>query len=137
MELSKGSFLRERSKKLFTLGLEFSPPKDKDQRNFTDPESRILLNSEKAFAQGYTAQATVDVESQIIVAADLTNEANDKRQLEPQMEQVIQNTGRTPKEMSADTGYYSDDNLEYLRKRRSKVLSRRRRSPITSGEHKV
>ena len=127
---------KEEKKYKSRKNIEQALPKDEDQRNFTDPESRIMLN-EKAFVQGYNAQATVDAESQIIVAADLTNEANDKRQLEPQMEQVIQNIGRTPKEMSADTGYYSDDNLEYLRKRRSKVLSRRRRSPITSGEHKV
>lgn len=116
----------ERQEKAKKEGKKYKPRKnieqallkDKDQRNFTDPESRIMLNSEKAFIQGYNAQATVDAESQIIVAADLTNEANDKRQLVPQIEQVIQNTGRTPKEMSADTGYYSDDNLEYLRKRK-------------------
>src|SRR5690554_7992701 len=44
--------------------IEQALPKDKDQRNFTDPESRIMLNSEKAFIQGYNAQATVDAESQ-------------------------------------------------------------------------
>lgn len=52
-------------------------PKARDQRNFTDPDSRIMKNSDKAFIQGYNAQATVDAESQIIVAADLTNQAGD------------------------------------------------------------
>ncbi|MBV1734760.1 MAG: IS1182 family transposase [Candidatus Desulforudis sp.] len=89
-------------------------PKDKDQRNFTDPESRIMRNSDKAFIQAYNAQATVDAETQIIVAADLTNQAADPTHLPEQVEQVYHNTGRYPKELSADAAYYSAKNLELL-----------------------
>ena len=89
-------------------------PKPKDQRNFTDCESRIMKNSDKAFIQGYNAQATVDAETHIIVSADVTNQANDSPHLTSQIEEVIKNTGRKPKESSADAGYYSDDNLEFL-----------------------
>ncbi|HHY08377.1 MAG TPA: hypothetical protein GX530_07650 [Corynebacteriales bacterium] len=52
-------------------------PKDKDQHNFTDPESRIMKNSDKAFTQTYNAQAVVDSQSQIVVAANRTNQASD------------------------------------------------------------
>src|SRR5690554_7805282 len=62
----------ERQEKAKKEGKKYKPrknieqalPKDKDQRNFTDPESRIMLNSEKAFIQGYNAQATVDARSE-------------------------------------------------------------------------
>jgi hypothetical protein len=56
-------------------------PKAKDQRNFTDPDLRIMRNSDKAFIQAYNAQASVDAETHIIVAADLTNQAADTTHL--------------------------------------------------------
>ena len=89
-------------------------PKARDQRNFTDADSRIMRNSDKAFIQGYNAQAAVDAQTQIIVAADLTNQAGDCPHLQSQVEQVKRNTGQKPKEVSADAGYYSDDNVQYL-----------------------
>lgn len=69
---------------------------DKAQYNFTDPESRIMLTSSKAFEQCYNAQAAVDSPSQIIVAADLTNQAADAPHLRGVVDQVIANTGRAP-----------------------------------------
>jgi hypothetical protein len=89
-------------------------PRDKDQINFTDPESRIMKNSDKAFIQGYNAQAAVDAETHIIVAADLTNQAADKPHLEAMIEQVLATSGRCPRELSADAGYYSEANLGLL-----------------------
>lgn len=89
-------------------------PRPRDQRNFTDPDSRIMLGSDKAFIQGYNAQAAVDAETQIIVAADLGNQANDSTYLAGQVGQVVRNTGRRPKEVSADAGYYSGDNVGFL-----------------------
>jgi hypothetical protein len=88
-------------------------PPDKAQRNFTDPESRIM-KTPNGFEQAYNAQAAVDADSQVIVAAGLTNAGNDKQQLAPMAEQIETNTGRTPKEMSVDNGYCSEDNLEEL-----------------------
>jgi transposase len=89
-------------------------PKDKAQRNFTDMESRIMRNSDKAFIQGYNGQISVDSHTQIIVAADVTNQSADVVHLPKMIEQTQENTGRTVKEISADAGYYSDDNLIYL-----------------------
>jgi transposase len=89
-------------------------PKPKDQENFTDPESRIMVNGDKAFVQGYNAQAAVDEAHQIIVGRGVTNDANDKRQVKPLTEDVKANTGKAPGKASADAGYFSEDNIEYL-----------------------
>jgi len=91
-------------------------PKPNAQRNFTDPESRIMLDSAtKGFVQGYNAQAAVDGKTQVIVAADVTDEANDKMQVEPMVGQLRDNLGTKPKELSADSGYYSEANVEFLK----------------------
>lgn len=89
-------------------------PKAKAQRNFTDPDSRIMLSSDKAYIQGYNAQLAVDVSSQIIVASDLTNQARDVGHLMPLIEQVEANTGQRPDQLLADAGYYSERNGEAL-----------------------
>lgn len=92
-------------------------PKAKAQRNFADPDSRIMRNAEKAFIQGYNAQLVVDVKSQIILASDLTNQAADVGHLVPLIDQVEVNTGQAPKQVLADAGYYSDANRAALEQR--------------------
>ena len=92
------------------------PPRDKAQRNFTDPESRIM-KTPNGFEQTYNAQAAVDANSQVIVAEGLTNAGNDKQQVVPMTEAIEKNTGRTPRELSADSGYCSEANLEELERR--------------------
>jgi transposase len=83
-------------------------PEDKAQRNFTDPESRIMpAPGGKDFIQGYNAQAAVDSAHQVIVACDVTNQPSDKGQAGPVMEQAKHNTGQLPREVSADAGYFS------------------------------
>jgi transposase len=89
------------------------PPRDKAQRNFTDPQSRIMKTA-NGFEQAYNAQAAVDADSQVIVAEGLTNAGNDKQQVVPMTEAIERNTGRTPRELSADSGYCSETNLEEL-----------------------
>lgn len=91
-------------------------PDSKGQRNFTDPESRIMKDgSSKSFEQAYNCQAAVDEESQIIVAANVTQQANDKQQLEPLVEEIKRNTdGETPEKLSGDNGYFSESNVKYL-----------------------
>lgn len=91
-------------------------PEKKAQRNFTDPESRIMKDgATKSFEQCYNCQAAVDETSQIIVATHVTQQANDKQQLEPLVEEVKCNTaGAKPKKVSADSGYYSETNVTYL-----------------------
>lgn len=87
---------------------EQAKPEPKAQRNFTDPESRIMKDgATKCFMQAYNAQAAVDSHSQIIVAATLTQEANDKKQLLPMLDQVAANMGRKPEHATADAGYFS------------------------------
>jgi len=91
-------------------------PHEKAQRNFTDPESRIMKTAE-GFVQGYNAQAAVDAASQIIVAQQVTNASNDQQQLAPLVAQIKANTGRQAREVSADAGYCSEANLRELRRR--------------------
>lgn len=89
-------------------------PKPKDQENFTDPDSRIMVNGDKAFVQADNAQAAVDAEHQIIVGRRVTNEANDKQQVKPLIEDIKANLGEVPDKASADSGYFSEGNVKYL-----------------------
>lgn len=91
---------------------ETAKPGPREQRNFTDPESRIMMDGATgSFIQAYNAQAAVDAGSQVIVAASVTQEANDKRQLRPLLAQIAAHLGALPEKASADCGYYSSDNL--------------------------
>jgi len=91
-------------------------PKEKQQRNLTDSESR-LMKSGDGFIQGYNAQAAVDSYRQIIVAQSLNNNGSDMHQMVPLLKQIRQNLGRQAKEISADSGYCSEFNLKSLHKR--------------------
>lgn len=91
-------------------------PAGKAQRNFTDPDSRILKTKD-GFIQGYNAQAAVDGAHQIIVAQGLTPSMSDHGQLVPLVDGIEGNLGRRPKEASADSGYLSEANLEALAER--------------------
>jgi transposase len=83
-------------------------PDPKAQRNFTDPESRIMKDgATKGFVQAYNAQAAVDGAAQIIVAAAVTQAANDKEQLVPMLQDVAAHCGAAPTVASADSGYFS------------------------------
>jgi hypothetical protein len=93
-------------------------PEPKAQRNFTDPESPIMKMGDGSFDQAYNCQAAVDSANQIIVAQAATDAPNDKGQVVPMVGQIRSNLRRTPKQASADTGYYSESNALYLRKRR-------------------
>jgi hypothetical protein len=94
-------------------------PDGKAQRNFTDPESRILKTKD-GYIQGYNAQAAVDAEAQIIVAHTLSNNGSDQAQLAPLLDAIKANLGRNPQEASADAGYCSAANLRTLGRRRIK-----------------
>jgi transposase len=91
-------------------------PDSKAQRNFTDPDSRIMVNgATKSFEQSYNCQAAVDDKAQVIVAANVTQQANDKRQMEPMVGKLKENTGgREPRKLSADSGYFSEENVIIL-----------------------
>jgi len=102
-------------------GKPATPPKaepdGKAQRNFTDPESRILKTRD-GYIQGYNAQAAVDGEDQVIVAHTLTNSSSDQAQLAPLLDRTRANLGRNPDEVSADAGDCSAANLRTVKRRR-------------------
>ena len=91
-------------------------PDPKRQRNFTDPDSRIMpAGDSKSFVQAYNCQAAVDEKAQVIVATNVTQETNDKQQLKPVVEKLKENTnGQKPKNISADSGYFSETNITTL-----------------------
>jgi len=90
-------------------------PDDKAQYNFTDPTTRIMKANNKGFDQCGNAQAAVDREHQVIVAADVTNEPNDKKQLKPMARQAKKNVGRGQHidTLSSDNGYFSEENVQW------------------------
>ena len=88
-------------------------PDGKAQRNFTDPQSRVLLTKD-GYIQGYNAQAAVDAKAQIVVAHGLTPSMSDQGQLVGLIDAIAANLGAMPKEASADSGYLSEANLQAL-----------------------
>jgi hypothetical protein len=87
-------------------------PAAKAQRNFTDPESRLMKDgASKAFEQASNAQVAVDRQAQGIVAAAVTPEANDKQHLVPMLGAVQDKGGQLPEKASAATGFCSEANL--------------------------
>jgi transposase len=97
---------------------EEATPAPKDQYNFTDPESRIMKSSNKGWDQCGNAQVVVTAE-QIIVAADVTDQANDKQQLQPMLVQTCQNRAEaglteTLDQVLGDAGFFSEENARFL-----------------------
>jgi transposase len=87
-------------------------PRDKDQVNFTDEESRIMPSAE-GFVQAYNAQAGVDIDSHLIVENHLTQQPNDKREVEPALDRLneMEDELGKPEGLLADAGYFSADNV--------------------------
>ena len=113
-----------------------SLPQDKAQYNFTDPESRIMVNGDKAYIQGYNCQAVVDdTRHHIVLAAEVSNQAADNPHLVPMVRAVRQNTGRKPRRFSADAGYGAVANLEALQELRidAYIAQGRERDPVTES----
>ena len=92
-------------------------PPPKAQRNFTDPDSHIMRKGQE-YVQGYNCQAAVEAESQVIVARSVVNRQNDAEELIPMLDQIRQNVGRQARELSADHGYCTEENLKELSRRR-------------------
>ena len=88
-------------------------PQDKDQVNFTDAESRIMPSTE-GFIQGYNAQAAVDINSHLIVENHITQQSNDKQEIEPTLKGLKETKEHIGKVegILADAGYFSADNVK-------------------------
>jgi len=86
-------------------------PRDKDQYNFTDPESRIMKNSNNSgFDQHYNVQVAVEQESFLIMSNTLSNHPNDYGELEPTLDAISEELG-TPDAAAVDNGYFSVNNV--------------------------
>lgn len=92
-------------------------PADKAQRNFTDPDSRIMVRDGDHYVQAYNAQAVVDEKHQIIIAVAVGNQPPDAEYLAPMLDRVnanlkaanIAKPDNTP--VAADAGYFSEANV--------------------------
>lgn len=82
--------------------------------NVTDPECRFMKDADGGKDTSYNSQVAADGENQVIVANDVTFEGTDQHQFIPMYEQVIENTGKKPEEVSADCGYYDGENYMYI-----------------------
>ncbi len=93
-------------------------PKPSAQRNFTDPESKIMKTSDGSFHQCFNGQAVVDSQAQVIVVAELSDEAPDARQLPAALDQLDENLleidAQLPDDaaLTADAGYFSEENVK-------------------------
>ena len=108
-------------------------PDDKDQYNFTDPESRMMKGAD-GFVQGYNAQAAVEPKLLLIVGQTVTEATNDKKQLIPMVELIEQQSGQRPEAILADNGYCSEQNLEHLES--ADELERKIEGFIATGKQK-
>jgi transposase len=89
---------------------EAATPKPKAQRNFTDPESRIMKMADGSFHQCFNGQVAAVAGSGVIVGAQMSNVAPDVGHLLPVLDDVVNNCGATPEQAVADAGYWSEDN---------------------------
>lgn len=92
-------------------------PRDKDQYNFTDPESRIMKNStNEGYDQHYNVQAATDQDSLLILAHALSNHPNDKKEAAPTLDAISPAIGK-PDAAALDNGYFSEANIAACQKR--------------------
>lgn len=88
-------------------------PREKDQVSFTDEDSRIMPSSD-GFVQAYNAQAAVDIDTHLIIENHITQQPNDKQEIEPTLRQLsaVQDSLGKPEGLLADTGYFSEGNVK-------------------------
>jgi len=83
-------------------------PRAKTQRNLTDPDSRLMMDTTTGnYVQAYNSQIAVDAQAQIIVAATVVQAPNDQEQLRPRVQEVKENLGQMPEVVLADGAYFS------------------------------
>ena len=95
----------------------YGEPEAKAQDNFTDPESRIMKTSQEGFQQCYNAQVVVEGEHQLIVATEVSAQANDQGRLAPLLDAVEAAHGERPATVLADAGYCNEADLAMLEAR--------------------
>lgn len=104
---------RIRGKKVKVPNPRTAKPAPKAQRNFTDPDSKVQRTAD-GFIQGYTAEIAVDEQTQVIVAQHVTPQAAEVNELLPLVANLRRVLRRKPKQLLADAGYWSEDNVREL-----------------------
>ena len=108
-------------------------PRDKDQYNFTDPDSRIMKNSrDDGFDQHYNVQAAVDQDALFVVGCSLSNHANDQHEVAPTLESIPAELG-TPTAAALDCGFFSEANLTLLEEKGIEAYIATGRDPHNQG----
>jgi len=108
-------------------------PRDKDQYNFTDPESRIMKNSrDDGFGQHYNAQVAVDQAALFVVGCSLSNHPNDQHEVAPTLETIPKPLG-TPSAAALDCGFFSEPNLAVLEEKGIEAYIATGREPHNQG----
>ena len=111
LKLGKSASMAQRSKPTLKSN---AGPKKRDQVNLTDEESRIMPQSGGGFQQAYNSQASIDIESMIVVATHMTQNTNDKQEIAPALEQLLalpSDLGRVDS-VIADAGYFAEANVK-------------------------
>jgi len=109
---------RIRGKKVKVPDAAQAKPAPRAQRNFTDPDSRVQRTSSDGFIQGYTAVIAVDAQAQVIIAQHVTPQAAEVNELLPCVERIRRVLRRGPKQLLADAGYWSEENVRGLEQQR-------------------
>jgi transposase len=109
-------------------------PKNSDQYNFTDPDSRVMKNSQNAgFDQHYNAQTAVDQDSLLIVGYSLSAHANDTAEVAPTLTSIPTTQVGVPAACALDCGYFSEANLQALEQERIEAYIATGRDPHHAG----
>jgi transposase len=109
---SDGQLVEELVEEMVRQAEEKATPKDSAQRNFTDPDSRVMKTSDGSFHYCYNAQAVVDDAHQVIIATRLDNRGADSPAFSDMLDLVMRNCGASPVQVLADAGYFSEDNVK-------------------------
>lgn len=110
-------------------------PRDKDQYNFTDPDSRIMKNSNnEGYDQHYNVQVANDQDSLLIVATGLSNHPNDKQEAVPTLDAMAPELGK-PEAAALDNGYFSEANIHAFQEREVEAYIATGREPRHQDWH--
>jgi transposase len=122
---------RERQERLEKVLEEFEKlaeegsAKDKEKRRVstTDPQARVMKQPDGGFAPSYNVQINTDGQNGVIVAVGVVQAGNDFEQLEPGIDRVEQNLGKTPDQAVTDGGFLSRDNIVAMKKREIEFIA--------------
>jgi transposase len=97
-------------KEIEALEKEAQDP-EKVRVSITDPEARIMKQSNHGYDPSYNTQFTTDAKRIVIVSVDVTQDSNDAQQLQPAMQRVAEEVGRRPQQVLADGSYTNRGNI--------------------------